>query len=134
MKRQSGSTRERPEDKMQYMMLVYADESKAPPDLPKLAAEYQEFVQGLVSSGHFRAAGQFQPSPSVATVREKRGKAVVTEGPLAEGQVHLGGYFLVECDNRDEVISMAKRLPGLRFGEPVEIRPLAPQPRPPSHT
>jgi hypothetical protein len=57
-------------------------------------------------------------------VREKNGKRVHTDGPFAETKEQLGGYHLVECQNLDEAIAIAGRIPTLPAGGAVEVRPV----------
>jgi hypothetical protein len=89
---------------------------------------YGAFTQDIIKSGHFRAAAQLQPTSKAATVREKSGKRLITGGPFAEAKEHLAGYYLVECEHLDEAIAIAGRIPGVRLGEAIEIRPLVPMP------
>ena len=114
---------------MQYMLLIY-DNEKAFANLPKdqlgkLMHGYGEFTQSIVKSGHFRAGSQLQPTTTATTVREKNGKAVTVDGPFAETKEQLGGYYLVECKDLDEALSIAKRIPSVRSGS-IEVRPLVP--------
>jgi hypothetical protein len=92
----------------------------------KVMREYDEFIQGIVKSGHYRAGGQLQPSSTAATLREKNGKTITLDGPFAETKEQLGGYHLVECKDLDEAISIAKRIPSIRVGGTVEVRALVP--------
>ena len=98
------------------------------PDTQKgqIMQEYGEFVQGIVKSGHHRAGGQLQATSMATTVREKNGKLVTTDGPFAETKEQLGGYHLVECKDLDEALSIAARIPTLRVGGAVEVRPMLP--------
>jgi hypothetical protein len=50
------------------------------------------------------------------------GKAI-TDGPFAEAREQLGGYYLVDASDLDEVISIAARIPMAKKGT-VEIRPV----------
>ena len=62
---------------------------------------------------------------SVATATQVRvvdGETVVTDGPYAETKEQLGGYFLLDCDNLDEAIAWAKKIPAR--GGAVEVRPV----------
>jgi hypothetical protein len=38
----------------------------------------------------------------------------------------LGGYHLVECKDLDEAISIAARIPTVRVGGSIEVRPVEP--------
>jgi hypothetical protein len=88
--------------------------------------EYGEFIQAIVRSGHYRAGGQLQPTSTSTTVREKNGKLISTDGPFAETKEQLGGYHLIECNDLDEALSIAGRIPTLRVGGAVEVRPVMP--------
>ena len=118
---------------MQYMLLVIADESRPPlpnPELSRLMLAYRDFTEDLAKSGHFRAGAPLQPSSRTTTVREQGGKRLVKDGPFGEGKHQLAGYYLVECAHLDEAIAIAGRIPGVRHGEAIEIRPLVPTPDP----
>jgi hypothetical protein len=122
---------------MHYMLMIIADETRALPpaaELSKLAQDYREFTEEIARSGHLLAGVQLQPTSKATTVRQRGGKRLVTDGPFAQGKEHLAGYYLVECQHLDEAIAMAGRIPGVRLGEAVEIRPLVPMPEfaPPS--
>jgi hypothetical protein len=115
---------------MQYMLMCCFNEKRWE-ELPesqkgKVMREYDEFIQGIVKSGHYRAGGQLQPSATATTLREKNGKAVILDGPFAETKEQLGGYHLIECRDLDEAISIAERIPSIRVGGAVEVRPIVP--------
>jgi hypothetical protein len=60
---------------------------------------------------------------TATSVRVRDGKRLVIDGPFAETREQLGGYFVVEAKDLDEVIGIAERIPGARKGT-VEIRPV----------
>lgn len=45
------------------------------------------------------------------------------DGPFAETKEQLGGYFLIECKDLDEAISIAGGIPTLPAGGLIEVRP-----------
>jgi hypothetical protein len=51
---------------------------------------------------------------------------LITDGPFAETNEQLGGYFLVECNDLDEAICWAEKIPTAKYGS-IEIRPLRSQ-------
>jgi hypothetical protein len=118
------------ENAMQYMLLCCVDEQlwETMPEARKreIMQEYGEFVQGIVRSGHYRAGAQLQSTSMATTVREKNGKLITTDGPFAETKEQLGGYHLIEGRDLDEAISIAKRIPTLRAGGSIEVRPVVP--------
>ena len=86
--------------------------------------EYGALVQDLFESGRYLAGAKLQSTSAATTVRARNGKPAVTDGPFAETKEQLGGYHLVECNDLDEAISIAKRIPTLRAGGAVEVRPV----------
>jgi hypothetical protein len=48
---------------------------------------------------------------------------MITDGPFAETHEQLGGYFLVDCEDLDEAIRWAEKIPMAKYGS-IEIRPL----------
>ena len=118
---------------MQYILLIY-DEEKSWQKLPEaergaIFQQYMEFTQGIVKSGHFRAGDALQPVSTATTVRVKDGKRVTTDGPFAETKEQLGGYYLIEAKDLDEAIAIAARIPSVRIGGAIEVRPIMPTPK-----
>jgi hypothetical protein len=113
---------------MQYLLMCCFDEDrweKIPePERDEIMRQYGEFQQRLASSGHYRAGAKLGSSATATTVREKAGKVVITDGPFAETKEQLGGYHLIDCKDLDEAIAIAQRIPTLRAGGVVEVRPL----------
>ena len=52
------------------------------------------------------------------------GGTVLRDGPYAETKEVLGGFFVIECDTLDEAIEAASRIPSLKIGGQVEVRPI----------
>lgn len=115
---------------MQYMLLIY-DNEKAWADLAKgeqekLFGEYMEFTQNIVKSGHFRAGDALQPVSTATTVTVKEGKVLTTDGPFAETKEQLGGYYLIEAKDLDEAVMIAGKIPSVKVGGKIEVRPVMP--------
>lgn len=105
---------------MQYLLLIYANESEPTPDL---VSEYQAFTQGVIQSGAFKGADRLQPTSTATTVRVRDGKTMITDGPFAETREQLGGYYLIEAKDLDAANAIAAKVPSARFGS-VEVRPV----------
>ena len=65
--------------------------------------------------------GLYAPD-SAASASIRDGNAVVTDGPFIESKEAIGGLWVIDCVDRDEAISLAKRATAT-CGVPVEIRP-----------
>jgi len=77
----------------------------------------------LDGKGQYVHASPLQPEAMGTLVRVRNGKSIVTDGPFMETKEQLAGYFLVEAQDRDEAIRIAKLVPGARIGT-VEVRPV----------
>lgn len=115
---------------MQYPLLCCFDETRwaQMPDAQRdqIMQEYREFIQDIVTSGHYRASAKLQPTAMATTVRQKGGKLITTDGPFAETKEQLGGYHLIACQDLDEALAIAGRIPTLRVGAAIEVRPVMP--------
>lgn len=109
---------------MKYMLLIYGEEKtwdKATRE--KCYRESAELVEQLNEAGQFLAASPLYPSTTATTVRVRNDERLITDGPFAETNEQLGGYFLIDARNLDEAINIAGRIPGARIGT-IEIRPV----------
>jgi hypothetical protein len=86
--------------------------------------EYGKFVQELKRNDQLLAGAKLDRCGSAVTVREKNGKSIVMDGPFAETKEQLGGYHVIECQDRDEAIRIAARIPTLPAGGLIEVRPI----------
>lgn len=112
---------------MQYLLAIYGDEQawdEQTPEAEKAEMDaYWAFGDWLKGTGWERGGEALQPTSQATTVRVRDGKAMTTDGPFAETREQLGGFYLVECDNLDEAIEVASRIPGAKSGS-IEIRPV----------
>ena len=67
---------------------------------------------------------QLLPAATAKTVRAAGGETVLTDGPAAHTPETLGGYYVVDVDNIDDAFELAKRIPAVRLGGSVELRPV----------
>jgi hypothetical protein len=112
---------------MKYMLLIYDDEQvwakMSADEQQKTFGEYMQFTEEIRASGHYVSGAPLQPVATATSVRVRNDKPLVTDGPFAETQEQLGGYYLVEAQNLDEAIAIARRIPSVRLGT-IEVRPI----------
>ena len=112
---------------VKYVLLIYSN----PESWASLSAEQREGLsrahedlsrelseQGLLVS----AAGLADPITS-RTVSVRDDTTTTTDGPYAESKEHLAGFYLVECDDIDQAIGYAARMPDAKYVA-VEVRPV----------
>jgi len=110
---------------MQYLCLIYSEEQLEPkPGTPEFDAHINAYRAFGEEHGKQIVGGNALESVTNATtVRMRDGKAQTTDGPFAETKEQLGGYYMIECDNLDEAIAVASKIPSGKFGS-IEVRPV----------
>lgn len=113
---------------MRYMMLIYSQENEAatPEDMRAVAATHKAVMEEARERGVFRAADPLQSSTTATTVRVHDGAAIITDGPFAETKEHLAGYYILDCEDLDEALTWAAKIPTACAGASgcVEVRPI----------
>ena len=119
---------------MRYIMLIYSEEDeKAPADeLRAAAAKHRALMAETSRMGILRAADPLESTATATTVRVDNGKVLITDAPFAETKEQLAGYYILDCQNLDEALAWAAKIPvGCRGGAGcVEIRPIREIPTP----
>lgn len=112
---------------MRYMILIYVDpanyEGMSEADAEAEMGEYYALGPSFRERGWEVSGEALHPITTATTVRQRDGKFVTTDGPFAETKEHLGGFYLVDCDNLDQAIEFAQAVPDVRRGS-IEIRPV----------
>jgi hypothetical protein len=109
---------------MKYMLLIYLDElALDEAEREACYVESTQLVQEIKSNGQYLAANPLYPTAAATSVRVRKGRRLVTDGPFAETREQLGGYFLIDAGDLDQAIGIAARIPMARKGT-VEIRPV----------
>lgn len=82
-------------------------------------AEYTRFDAELADRGHRVTGGaELHPTSQARTVQP--GGRSVTDGPFAESAEQVGGFYLVETDDLDDLTDCCRIIAAL--GDAVEIR------------
>ncbi|MFB4269777.1 YciI family protein [Nonomuraea sp. GTA35] len=109
---------------MQYALIIYDEPGHldALPEADREAA-YAEY-HALAEDPRYAGGAQLQPVETATSVRVAGGRTLVTDGPFADTKEVLGGFCLIEAADLDEAIELAARVPAVRLGGVVEIRPV----------
>lgn len=88
-------------------------------------ASMLRFGDSLRERGLLVASESLKSQEDAARVQVRQGKAQVLDGPFAEAKEMIGGFFLLNCQTRDEAIAIARECPAAQWCT-VEVRGLAP--------
>ncbi|MEV4414371.1 YciI family protein [Catellatospora sp. NPDC049609] len=111
-----------------YLILIYGDERQwaamSPQEVQQLHEAHRAFAAAAGSA--LLGGAELEPADIATTLRaDPAGRPAVTDGPFLETKEAVGGYYLVEAADLDEVIGLASRLYEVSAGHSgVEIRPV----------
>jgi hypothetical protein len=109
---------------MQYAVLTYErpgyNDDFSEDERRAITDEYMEIAEHPACRG----GAALQSIDTATTVRVDGGEAIVTDGPFANTKEVFAGYFVFESDNVDLVLEIAGKIPAVRFGGAVEVRPI----------
>ena len=114
---------------MRYMLIVVEPRgqrgARSEEEGRALYTEMVEFGQGLAARGQLVASESLRPDLHGVRIERRDERVSLIDGPFAEAREMIGGFFLIECDSRDEAVAIAQACPATRFAT-VEVRECAP--------
>ncbi len=115
---------------MKYACFIYGDDDPLPNgEGAKLRDDSIAYHQELQRRGHLVAVEALQDADTATTVRRRKGKLSITDGPFAEIKEHLGGFFTIEARDLNEAVRIAGDHPAARW-DAIEIRAVRDFPKP----
>jgi hypothetical protein len=107
----------------QYVVLIYEDQagwaSATPEEYQRGMEAHGRFPDQATALGGKVVGGEaLQPTTTATSIRGD----VVTDGPFVETKEALGGFYLIEADDLDQALAIAKLTPAPYGG--VEVRPV----------
>jgi hypothetical protein len=111
-----------------YMILIYGDPQQWDAMSPQQQRAHDAAHEDFRAAAGARIVGgeELELAPMATTLRaDDAGRLLTTDGPFLETKEALGGYYLVEAADLDEVTALVARLPEVHAGHSgVEIRPV----------
>ncbi|MGT2426500.1 YciI family protein [Amnibacterium kyonggiense] len=107
----------------QYAVLIYSrDSAHAPDATPEDAAECDDHAAELLGEQAVLAAYAFNPRAFARSIRADG----VTEGPFVDAEQVVAGVYVLEADDLDQAVRIARTNPVVRGrgGGGVEVRPI----------
>ena len=112
---------------MRYMCLIYGNEAReevqTEAERSEMMQGYMAFSQEVREAGVFEAGDPLMPTETATTLRTDGGSIVNIDGPFAETKEQLGGYYILDCENLDQALAFAAKIPGVKNGS-IEVRPI----------
>ena len=110
---------------MRFMLLMIPKgyENAEPGAMPdaKAVEAMMEYNESLRKAGVLITLDGLHPPSMGARVTFSGGKPRVSDGPFAEAQETLGGYWVIQVDSKKEAVEWASRCPASE-NEIIEVR------------
>ena len=109
------------ETKNQYLLLFRGrdwDEGLSTEELQEVMDRVMAWFDGVQQTGKVKAG---QPLARQGRIVSGKG---VADGPFAESKEAIGGYLLLEADDLEEAVAVARTCPTLDYEISVEVRPV----------
>ncbi|HET9644691.1 MAG TPA: YciI family protein [Burkholderiaceae bacterium] len=114
---------------MPYMLLIIEPSGqRATRSAEEGRALYDRMVQfagDLKQRGVLLATESLKSQSDATRVQRRNGSASIVDGPFSEAKEMVGGFFLVDCQTREEAVAIACECPAAQWCT-VEVRALAP--------
>ena len=82
-----------------------------------------KFMEAVKKSGELITTQALADPSQAAVVSVRNGQPVVTDGPFLESKEYLGGFYLIDCENKERAIELAAQIPDAAInGLGVEVR------------
>lgn len=112
---------------MKYMLMIYASEATEnampPAEMGAIMQAYGAYTDALIKAGVMQAGERLRPVTDATSVRVRNGKSEVLNGPYADTQEQLGGYYVIDVPDLDAALQWAARCPSSVYGT-IEVRPI----------
>jgi hypothetical protein len=107
-----------------YLFVYRASVPSTPPSPAEIQASFQKWGEWI---GKFTQSGQIiDPGDGLQmTGKVVRLNPIVSDGPYVESKEVVGGYSIVQADDYDQAVAIARECPAADGGGSVEIRQLA---------
>jgi hypothetical protein len=105
---------------MQYALLIYGSSTVSNSAKQSIPDDVVALLDRPDVAGWARLHGE----GSATTLRTADGGTLLTDGPFVESKEFLGGLVVVEAENLDGALAIARALQATRTGGAIEVRPV----------
>jgi len=113
---------------MLYAFLCYNNEdavfSWTQAEDDAVMAKLAKVHEPLERAGRFGPAARLMPTTAATTLRKDSDPPLVLDGPYAETKEQLLGFYVIECEDLEAALAVARDLAKANPGGAYEVRPL----------
>ena len=108
-----------------YLLSVHSTDAEPTPSpevMEQAYARVNKLNEEIKASGSWVFAGGLHPVTTATVVDATGADVVTTDGPFVESKEHLAGFLIIQADDLDGALDLARR-GSAACGGPVEVRP-----------
>ena len=92
-------------------------------EMAAIGEGHGRFIQTLKDSGELILTQALVDPSQAAVVRVRNGQPVVTDGPFLEAKEYVGGFYLIDVEDKARAIELATQIPDAAIeGLGIEVR------------
>lgn len=114
---------------MSYMLLILEREGdrqrRSEAEGRDLYDRMLKFSADLKGRGLLKMSQALRSDTDGKRVTVRGGKRTVVDGPFSESKEMVGGFFLLDCESREQALAIAAECPAAEWAT-VEVRELGP--------
>lgn len=112
---------------MKFMVLIYNDpamlDALPPSEFDATMRGCLKHADELRKDGYLLDSQMLEGPSSAKSLRSRKNRLTVVDGPFAESKEVLAGFNLIEADNMEDAVRIASNFPWAATGC-VEVRPV----------
>jgi hypothetical protein len=113
---------------MLYALLCYNDEDAvfalSQAEDEKVMAALRAVQAPLAQAGRLGPTARLMPTTAATTLRKHTDPPLVLDGPYAETKEQLLGFYIIDCEDLEAALAVARDLGKANPGGAYEVRPL----------
>jgi len=114
---------------MPYLLLIMEsgeERRSRPAEEGRLAMErMMRFDEDLKARGICKASDSLRSDAEGVRVAVRGGRRIVSDGPFTEAKEIVGGFFLLDCQTKEQALAIANECPATEWAT-VEVREIGP--------
>jgi hypothetical protein len=107
-----------------FMLIFHSDfsqlKNQSPEEMQSHMGKWMAWVEKLKQNGQYLSGEPLLPGGKL--VKGVKGGKSVTDGPYTEGKEVVGGFFIVQAKDYNEVLEITKDYPEYELGGAIQIR------------
>ena len=112
---------------MKFLSMIRIDENTGQVPSDRLQADMGKLIDEWIGKGKLVRTAGLRPTSEGFRVRSRHGEISTTDGPFTETKEVIGGYAIIEAEDRKEALELTRQflqVHGEEWNIECEVRPL----------